>query len=88
MRITCVWCVCMREQRRQIKKVRAHRLPRVRCTDPMGLVEVRKLARTPKDYQKKKKKKLEHTDILDAELDKFIPAKSHISQKQIDEAFA
>ena len=45
-----------------------------------------KLGRTPKVI--KKKKKLEHTDILDAKLDKFIPAKSHISQKQIDEAFA
>jgi hypothetical protein len=51
-----------------------------------GLVEVR--ASWPRHPRlSKKKKKLEHTDILDAELDKFIPAKSHISQKQIDEAF-
>ena len=55
--------------------------------DPMGLVEVRtSWAGHPR--LSKKKKKLEHTDILDAKLDKFIPAKSHISQKQIDEAFA
>ena len=51
----CV-CVCMREQRRQIKKVRAHRLPRVRCTDPMGLVEVR--ANWPGHPRLSKKKKV------------------------------
>ena len=51
----------MRKQRRQIKKVRAHRLPRVRCTDPMELVEVRtSWPRHPRLSKKKKKKVSAH----------------------------